>query len=57
MNGGPGIPLPVPRYTKGRCRYCGHPIHWRRRVCPAHRDLVILDPLDARYAMPKDEKP
>lgn len=51
-----GITLPVPRYTK-RCIYCGLLIQGLARACAAHRDLVIHDPLDARYRMPKDGKP
>lgn len=57
MYGRDRITLIVPRYTKRRCHYCGTPINPRSRVCAAHRDLVIHDPLDARYRMPKDGKP
>ena len=37
------------------CPYCGYPLKAGQVVCPAHADLVRLEPLDDRYTLSESE--
>lgn len=37
------------------CPYCGYPLRGRQQACPAHTDLLLLEPLDDRYLLTEDQ--
>lgn len=47
----------VPHSDKNvdKCPYCGYPLKAGQFVCPAHADLVRLEPLDDRYTLTEDD--